>query len=61
MQLPIAHIAGVPVEELLLPIVYGAGAVWGAARAFTSEPAKRARARLRQHKTDPHALSRNPR
>ena len=51
MTLPIAHIAGVPVEELLLPIVYGAGALWGAARAFTSEPAKRVRARVRRHGT----------
>jgi hypothetical protein len=52
MHMPFAHIAGVPVEELMLPIVYGAGALWGAARAFTSEPAKRLRARLHRNSTE---------
>jgi hypothetical protein len=58
MHMPFAHIAGVPVEELMLPVVYGAGALWGAARAFTSEPAKRVRARLRRRTIDPHAMNR---
>jgi len=32
----IAHIAGVPVEELL-PLLYGGGAMWAAARALTAK------------------------
>ena len=36
----IAHIAGVPVEELL-PLAYGAGAMLTAARAFASRRRKR--------------------
>lgn len=35
MSVVIAHIAGVPVEELL-PLAYGSGAVLAAARAWVS-------------------------
>ena len=30
----IAHLTGVPVEELLLPLAYGGGALWVAVRAI---------------------------
>ena len=35
MNLVIAHISGVPVEELI-PLVYGSGAMLAAARVWTS-------------------------
>lgn len=38
------HISGVPIEELLLPFVYGAGAIWATARvvaARSRNPRKR--------------------
>jgi hypothetical protein len=36
----IAHISGVPVEKLL-PLASGGGAIWAAARAWTSMRARR--------------------
>jgi hypothetical protein len=47
-----AHIAGVPVEELVL-LAYGGGAVWLAARVLSSNRAvvmRRAFRRLRPHR-----------
>ena len=43
----IAHIAGVPLEELL-PLAYGGGAVWLAARVLGSNRAVVVRRRLRR-------------
>lgn len=34
--LVIGHISGVPIEELLLPLVYGAGAIWATARVVAA-------------------------
>jgi hypothetical protein len=39
-----AHVAGIPVEELL-PLAYGAGAAWGAARVLAWRIGRRARRR----------------
>ena len=36
----IAHISGVPVEELL-PLAYGAGTMWAAARAYAQRRRRR--------------------
>jgi hypothetical protein len=47
----IAHIAGVPVEEVMLPLVYGGAAAWLAARTMSSNRAVKVRrsiARLRR-------------
>jgi hypothetical protein len=38
----IAHVGPVPVEELL-PLAYGAGALWAAARVMASEMRRRIR------------------
>jgi hypothetical protein len=44
------HIAGLP-EDLLLPLVYGAGVLLAGARVVTARRAKRARALLdRRHR-----------
>lgn len=42
----LAHIGGLPVEELL-PLGYGCATLWAAARAWTSGQAASALARLR--------------
>lgn len=44
----IAHVGGLPVEELL-PLAYGAGAAWAAVRAWMS--LWRARARRRRNRS----------
>lgn len=44
---PIAHVSGVPVEELL-PLAYGAGAIWIAVRAYASVRVRSLRRRLRR-------------
>jgi hypothetical protein len=43
----IAHIAGIPLEELV-PLAYGGGAVWLAARVLGSDRAVMVRRRLRR-------------
>jgi hypothetical protein len=30
---PLAHVSGIPVEELMLPLLYGGGSLWLALRA----------------------------
>lgn len=41
----LAHISGIPVEEVLLPLVYGGGAVWAAVRVAASRRRKRSEPR----------------
>jgi hypothetical protein len=41
MPLPLAHIAGVPVEELLLPTVSAWSMGWVVVRALTARQSKR--------------------
>ena len=57
MQVVIAHIAGLPVEEML-PLAYGGGAAWLAARVLNSSRTGRAkRTSRRASKRLPSAAS----
>jgi hypothetical protein len=52
--IPLAHLGGLPVEELLLPLAYGSTGLWAAFRVrfLLRSPGRRPRSRARRRAPD---------